>query len=273
MTSFTRVHSQRFPRTSQYHPEWIMAGASGGAHCLWLAEWLTEAMPLRPGMRVLDLGCGRAMSSIFLHREFGAQVWAVDLWFDPAENLERIRDAGAEAGVFPLRADARALPFATGFFDAIVSVDSLCYYGTDESYLGSLARYLKPGGRLGIAQVGLTREFDGPIPPAIRGWWEENKPWGMHSAAWWRGHWERAGILDLETADTLPDGWRYWAEWIGQIAPDNGTEISTVEADAGEHLGYVRVVGQRRADVPVADPIVSIPAHYVQKPLLRDDAS
>jgi SAM-dependent methyltransferase len=35
---------------------------------------LAEAIELRPGMRVLDLGCGRAMSSVFLHREFGAQV-------------------------------------------------------------------------------------------------------------------------------------------------------------------------------------------------------
>jgi cyclopropane fatty-acyl-phospholipid synthase-like methyltransferase len=39
------------------------------------------SMDLKPSMRVLDLGCGRAMSSIFLHREFDVQVWAVDLLF------------------------------------------------------------------------------------------------------------------------------------------------------------------------------------------------
>jgi hypothetical protein len=33
---------------------------------------------------VLDLGCGRASSSIFLRREFGVQVWAADLWFSAA---------------------------------------------------------------------------------------------------------------------------------------------------------------------------------------------
>jgi cyclopropane fatty-acyl-phospholipid synthase-like methyltransferase len=37
-------------------------------------------------MRVLDLGCGRAMSSIFLRRQFGVQVWATDLWFSASEN-------------------------------------------------------------------------------------------------------------------------------------------------------------------------------------------
>ena len=117
--------SERFPRSSQYHPEWIIASASGGANSLWITEWLTEGLDLRPGMRVLDLGCGRASSSIFLCREFGVQVWATDLWFSASENLQRIRDAGVEDGVFPIHADARSLPFAPDFFDAIVSVDSL----------------------------------------------------------------------------------------------------------------------------------------------------
>jgi cyclopropane fatty-acyl-phospholipid synthase-like methyltransferase len=78
------------------------------------------------------------MSSIFLHREFGVEVWAVDLWFSVTENLQRIRDAGVENGVFPIHADARSLPFADEFFDAIISIDSFIYYGTDDLYLNSL---------------------------------------------------------------------------------------------------------------------------------------
>src|ERR1700690_4006242 len=107
-----KLASDRFPLSAKYHPEWVVASASGGANPLWLAEYLAETLDLRPGMRVLDLGCGRAASSIFLHREFGVQVWAIDLWCDASENGTRIRDAGVEDGVFPLRADARSLPFA-----------------------------------------------------------------------------------------------------------------------------------------------------------------
>src|SRR5262249_38564764 len=88
-----RLLCERFPRSSNYHPEWVLAGVSSAANALWLTEWLCEALTLRPGMRVLDLGCGRAMSSIFLRREFGVQVWGVDLWFNPSENIQRIRDA------------------------------------------------------------------------------------------------------------------------------------------------------------------------------------
>jgi SAM-dependent methyltransferase len=118
-----RFVREQFPRSSAYNPEWIVASVSGGACSLWLVEWLTSALDLRPGMRVLDLGCGRAASSVFLHREFGVQVWATDLWFNASETLQRVRDAGVEDGVFPIHAEARSLPFATEFFDVIVSID------------------------------------------------------------------------------------------------------------------------------------------------------
>src|SRR5262245_28727600 len=142
-----RLLSERFPRSSQYHPDWVLANASGGANSLWLTEWLTAALDLRPGLRVLDLGCGRASSSIFLRREFGVQVWATDLWISAAENIQRVRDAGVEDGVFPLHADARSLPFAPEFFDAVVCIDSFPYYGTDALYLNYLAQFVKPGAR------------------------------------------------------------------------------------------------------------------------------
>ncbi len=90
-----RLTSQQFPRASAYNSEWILAGVSGGANPLWMTEWLAGAMDLRPGMRILDLGCGRALSSVFLRREFGVEVWAADLWFSPSENLQRVRDASS----------------------------------------------------------------------------------------------------------------------------------------------------------------------------------
>jgi cyclopropane fatty-acyl-phospholipid synthase-like methyltransferase len=174
VTSDKLLFSERFPRASKYHPEWIKSSVSGGANSLWMAEWLTGALDFRPGMRVLDLGCGRAASSIFLRREFGVQVWATDLWFDVSENALRIRDAGVDDGVFPVHADARALPFGVDFFDAIVSIDSFIYYGTDDLYLNYLARFVKPGGQVGIAGAGLMQEINGPIPKHLRRWWSND---------------------------------------------------------------------------------------------------
>ncbi len=49
-----------------------------GPNVLWLTEALSQVMELKRGMRVLDMGCGKAVSSIFLAREFGGT------WFPTA---------------------------------------------------------------------------------------------------------------------------------------------------------------------------------------------
>jgi SAM-dependent methyltransferase len=265
-----RLILDRFPRASAYHPEWVLAGVSGGANPLWLTEWLAEALDLKAGMRVLDLGCGRAMSSVFLRREFGVQVWATELWFSPAENLERVRDAGVVDGVFPIHADARSLPFAAEFFDAIVAIDSYFYYGTDDHYLNYLARLVKPGGQIGIAGAGMMVEISDPIPAHMQAWWAQDQPWCLHSAAWWRRHWEKPGILNIKLADSLPEGWKFWRDWLKLVAPGNAVELAALEEDAGRHFGYVRVVGRRRPEAQLSEPVVSVPSTYVRQPLLRD---
>ena len=42
-----------------------------------------------------------------------------------------------------------------------------------------------------------------------------------------------------------------------------------LEADRGDYLGYVRVVGRRRAGISLREPIVAVPTEYVKRPLLR----
>jgi len=268
MTTDDRFVSPRFPRSSAYHPEWILASVSGGASSLQLTEWLAQALELRPDMRVLDLGCGRGASSVFLRREFGVQVWATDLWFSASERLRRIQDAGVADGVFPIDADARSLPFAAGFFDVIVCIDSFPYYGADPLFLNHLVRFLTPGGSLGVVGAGLVREIEGALPEHLREWWTPDL-WCLHSASWWRRHWERTGLVDVVAAETMPDGWQRWVEWHRAIAPDNLQEITALEADRGSYLGYVRLVARRRADAVLNDPVVSVPVEYRKAPLLR----
>lgn len=263
MISDTPLSSERFSRSAKYNPDWVIASVSSAANPLWLSEWLAAAMDLRPGMRILDLGCGRAASSIFLRREFGTQIWATDLWFSASENLRRVRDAGVEDGVFPIHADARSIPFAAEFFDAILCIDSFPYFGTDDLYLNYLAQFVKPGGQVGIAGAGLVQEIEAPLPDHLREWWTQDL-WCLHSPNWWRRHWERTGIMDVEVADTMPDGWEFWLAWHTVIAPDNRLEIEALEADRGRYLGYIRLVGRRQGDVKLADQMESIATQYTK---------
>lgn len=66
---------ENLPRSAAYDPQWILVNQMG-PNPLWLAEWLAQAMDLKPGMHILDLGCGRGLSSIFFAREFGVEVWS-----------------------------------------------------------------------------------------------------------------------------------------------------------------------------------------------------
>lgn len=62
------IHPQ-FPCAAKCHPDWVLSSSSGAANACGSPSGFMEVLDLKPGMRVLDLGCGRAMSSIFLHRE------------------------------------------------------------------------------------------------------------------------------------------------------------------------------------------------------------
>ena len=59
-----------FPLSSKYNPDLIFANQMG-PHMLWLLEWIISKMHIKPGMHILDMGCGKAITSIFLAKEFG----------------------------------------------------------------------------------------------------------------------------------------------------------------------------------------------------------
>ena len=66
-----------FPRSAKYDPAWMLENQMG-PNALWLMEWLSEGLAFVPGMRVLDLGCGRALTSIFLAKDL----------YDPSVGLQ-----------------------------------------------------------------------------------------------------------------------------------------------------------------------------------------
>ncbi|HVG98904.1 MAG TPA: methyltransferase domain-containing protein [Chloroflexota bacterium] len=239
---------EALPRSAAYDPDWMLRNLMG-PNAVWLTEALIGAMHLRPGMRVLDLGCGRAISSVFLARELDVQVWATDLWIGASENWARIREAGEERRVFPVHAEAHALPYADGFFDAMVSLDAYHYFGTDDLYLAAVSRLVREGGELGIVVPGLLQEPEGALPAHLAPFWEPDF-WSFHSPAWWRRHWERSGRVTVTAADSVPDGWRLWLTWLEVAArqgyPSSEREAEMLRTDGGRSLGFTRLVARRR---------------------------
>ena len=60
--------------------------------------------------------------------------------------------------------EAHTLPFAQGFFDALLSFDAYHYFGTDDLYLGYVSQFVRPGGSLGIVVPGVLSELNGEVP-------------------------------------------------------------------------------------------------------------
>ncbi len=246
------LRHHRYVRSNAYDPDWVVRNQMG-PHALWLTESLTEVMAIEPGMKVLDLGCGRAMSSIFLAREFGARVWATDLWIPAADNQARIVEAGLTDLVTPIHAEAHTLPFAADFFDAIVSFDAYQYFGTADLYLGYVLDFLKAGSQIGIVAPATTRELGAEIPEALAPFWE----WDFccfHSPEWWRTHWAKTRKVVVDHADLVEDGWRDWLQFNDAIAPfvegwwvdEVATTHDMLTVDQGTEIGFARVVATKQ---------------------------
>ncbi len=195
-----------------------------GPNCIVLLEELCKKMTLKPGMRVLDMGCGAGFTSIILAKEFGVTVFANDLWFSASDNYKRFVKAGVSDKVFPINAEAHKLPYANDFFDAAISIDSYHYFGTDECYLcDHYARLVKQGGQFGLVNPGLTREFDNGLPKEMKPFWESNM-YAWHSAEWWYKLWQKSDLVDVTYAKEIPDGKSIWRSTADFELHDADTE-------------------------------------------------
>lgn len=238
------VQPDRYPLSSRYDQQRVI-DLDMGPHPLWQLEDLLTDLRLRPGSRVLDLGCGRGATSVFLARERDVDVTAVDLLVGEDDLRAHLRAAGVDHRVTASNCDARELPFEDGEFDAIVSVDAFEYFGTDVGFLPGLLRVLKPGGAVGMTTPALRVDPYEADPPAyvseLIGW----ECAGWHSPEWWARHWSLTAMVTNVRARMQAGGrddWLRWARATRAIGEDpDGGVIGMLEADIDEQIGFAVV--------------------------------
>jgi SAM-dependent methyltransferase len=113
-----------------------------------------DRLDVRPGSRVLDLGCGGGRHAFEAWRR-GATVVALDGSRRELRDVQHLVRAMADAGEVrhPVpggvtNADALALPFPSGVFDVVIAAEVLEHVGRDTAALAELVRVTRPGGRI-----------------------------------------------------------------------------------------------------------------------------
>jgi len=110
-----------------------------------VGEVLLDAVAAGPGTRLLDVGCGPGTITAAAAAR-GADAVGVDLAVGMLA-LGRARHPRLEL----LEADAEALPFPDGTFDAVVGGFILNHLPAVDTALAEAARVLRPGGRIAVA--------------------------------------------------------------------------------------------------------------------------
>lgn len=131
------------------------------------------ALPLREGMTVVDLACGRGDYAMELAARVGegGRVHAVDLWPQGVEQLRSRLQQRHIDNVLPLLADiSQKMPLEDGCADLCLMatvVHDLIQDGTEEGALREAARLLRTQGTLAIVEFRKIDSHPGP-PVAIR---------------------------------------------------------------------------------------------------------
>jgi cyclopropane fatty-acyl-phospholipid synthase-like methyltransferase len=176
----------KYIKTAKYDKQFLLDNMMG-PNAMKIVEQLTAGLTLKPDMRVLDLGCGKGLTSIFLAKEFGVQVFAHDLWITATENYQRFKSFNLDNLIIPVHGDAMEMPYADEYFDAVISVDAYIYFGLGERYMDDkIAPLVKKGGIIAIATPGVKNELNGELPVEMSYSWTAEDLSTFHSCVWWR---------------------------------------------------------------------------------------
>jgi SAM-dependent methyltransferase len=111
-----------------------------------------ERLSIRPGTRLLDLGCGAGRHAFEAARH-GARVVALDTDRGELEQVSAIAAAMDEAGEIPAggsirtaSGDATSMPFPDSCFDFVIAAEVMEHIPADQAAMREVARVLRPGG-------------------------------------------------------------------------------------------------------------------------------
>lgn len=208
-----------------------------------------DSPSLPVGSIVMDLGSGTGITSALLAREYGFTTYACDLWSNPTDNLAFFRGLNLNSRqVIPLKIDAtNPLPFAHGFFDAVLSTDSYHYFGRDPEFLDkNLLPYVKQGGIVAFCVPGMKRDCHDNPPACLLAAWDAEQLDYIHDADWWRNVVEASKDSEVVTIEEMTCTKEAWADWLECDNEYARGDAAAIEAGALDHLNSIAVILRKK---------------------------
>lgn len=155
------------------YKKYISSETMMGPNSVRVLEELFDKYPLQlaPNDLILDLGCGKGLTSLVIAKETGARVYANDLWISAEENGKRFAQWGVGEQITPVCEDANNLHFDEKQFDALVSIDSYHYFAGYEGFFQEkIMPFVKDGGIVLIGIPGLKNEYSDRAEELLSNW-------------------------------------------------------------------------------------------------------
>ena len=220
-----------------------------GPNSLRLLDEMLQKYPLKEGGRVMDLGCGMGLTSMFLAKEEKVNVFATDLWISATQNAENFKNWGVDDRIIPIHADANDLPYAQEYFDAIVSIDAYHYFGAKKGvFEEKVLPYLKKGGVLMVAMPGVKEELSGAPADVLLEWMggSQDDFDTFHSRKWWLDLVGKSEdyevVLDFEL-DCFDEAWN---DWFVSGHEYGIKDKEYFDRGMGQYLSFMGLVVQRK---------------------------
>jgi SAM-dependent methyltransferase len=218
LSTFRSPDRADYPELDEYSNDDCYQDFFGGGG-LYLATHMLRTLRLKPNDLVLDLGCGKGSTSIFMAKHYGARVVALDLWTSKEFLNNKFQTLGYMDQISAIQMDAtEPLPFPDHFFDTIFCMNSFNFYGGSVDYLIQVLKYLKPGGQICIGSEVLSVEFTDEQmenPPHVYAFklpppnehvdvFQDDFV-KQHTANWWRDLFRSSGLLSVECCYEVED--------------------------------------------------------------------
>ena len=199
-----------------------------GPNSVVIMEELLSDISLPIDGNILDLGCGRGLTSIALAQRTKAQIYALDLWIDADENRKRFKKLHLDGKITCVNADILDKPFIPKFFETIISIDSYHYFGNKENILDEyIAPLVKKDGLILMAFPGLKKDIHDNIPETLLDYWSKEDFECFHEIEWWKNLFlksENTTLLNIQQMNCFDMAWNDW------LASDNPFAVEDKKA-------------------------------------------